>query len=91
MNEALNVRLASLPDDTTTYVGHEYTASNVAFGKSIDGTDSNILKLVEFARKNEVTTGKFTIGDERRHNVFLRLNSKAVRSGLRRFCGFGRR
>lgn len=28
MNEALNVRLAALPDDTVTYVGHEYTKSN---------------------------------------------------------------
>lgn len=27
MNSALNDKLAKLPDDTVTYVGHEYTAS----------------------------------------------------------------
>lgn len=28
MDHALNGVLAALPDDTVTYVGHEYTASN---------------------------------------------------------------
>lgn len=28
MHVALNERLAGLPDDTKTYVGHEYTKSN---------------------------------------------------------------
>lgn len=27
MHTALNERLAKLPDDTVTYVGHEYTSS----------------------------------------------------------------
>ena len=78
MNEALNVRLASLPDDTVTYVGHEYTASNIAFGKSVDPTNGDVLSLLDYTRKNEVTTGKFTIGDEKKHNVFMRLDSDAV-------------
>lgn len=34
MHVALNERLAALPDDTVTYVGHEYTASNGAFFSS---------------------------------------------------------
>ena len=90
MDEALNVRLASLPDDTITYVGHEYTASNVAFGKHIDPSNKAILSLVDYTRKNEVTTGKFTIGQEREHNVFMRLDSDAVR-GKFQFAKFGAR
>lgn len=30
MHTALNERLSKLPDDTVTYVGHEYTASKYA-------------------------------------------------------------
>lgn len=58
MNEALNVRLASLPDDTVTYVGHEYTASNVAFGAHVEPENAEIQALQAFCRENEVTTGK---------------------------------
>jgi hydroxyacylglutathione hydrolase len=51
----------------------------VAFSKSVDPTNAAILKLVDFAGKNEVTTGVFTIGDEKAFNVFMRTNSTAVR------------
>ncbi|KAK4053271.1 hypothetical protein OIO90_004045 [Microbotryomycetes sp. JL221] len=79
MHTALNERLAKLPDDTITYVGHEYTASNVAFSKSIDPENKAIRDLVDFCKNNEVTTGKFTIGDEKAFNVFMRLQSQAVK------------
>lgn len=79
MNEALNVRLAALPDNTITYVGHEYTKSNVAFSAHVDPTNERIQDLVKFTQDNEVTTGKFTIGDEKAMNVFMRLCSDAVR------------
>ncbi|KAK4046211.1 Cytoplasmic glyoxalase II [Microbotryomycetes sp. JL201] len=79
MNAALNDKLAKLPEDTVTYVGHEYTASNVAFSKSIDPENESIRHLVDFCKNNEVTTGKFTIGDEKKFNVFMRLESQAVR------------
>ncbi|KAM0787801.1 hypothetical protein ACM66B_003855 [Microbotryomycetes sp. NB124-2] len=79
MNAALNDKLAKLPDDTVTYVGHEYTASNVAFSKSIDPENEAIRQLVDYCKNNEVTTGKFTIKDEKAFNVFMRLQSQAVR------------
>lgn len=81
MHEALNKRLASLPDDTVVYVGsscsrsqmpmlipykpgHEYTKSNVKFAASV--LQNVALKnLQAFANDNQVTTGKFTIGDEK--------------------------
>ncbi|GAA6002453.1 hypothetical protein JCM10207_001130 [Rhodosporidiobolus poonsookiae] len=78
MHTALNEKLAALPDDTVTYVGHEYTASNVAFSKKIEPENGAILKLEQYCKDNEVTTGKFTIGDEKEHNVFMRVQIPAV-------------
>ncbi|GAA5987980.1 hypothetical protein JCM5350_007843 [Sporobolomyces pararoseus] len=78
MHVALNEKLASLPDDTVTYVGHEYTASNVAFSKKIEPDNEAIQKLEKYCNENEVTTGKFTIGDEKQHNVFMRTDNPAV-------------
>ncbi|KAL6891047.1 Metallo-hydrolase/oxidoreductase [Trichoderma longibrachiatum] len=77
MHEALNNRLAALPDDTVVYPGHEYTKSNVKFTASVSQTDP-IKRLQEFADNNEVTTGKFTIGDEKRHNVFMRVQDPEI-------------
>lgn len=78
MNHALNKQLGSLPSDTITYVGHEYTKSNVAFSASIESKNQAISKLKEFCQSNPVTTGKFTIGDEKNFNVFMRLNEPEV-------------
>ncbi|VUC21516.1 unnamed protein product [Clonostachys rosea] len=64
MHEALNKRLGALPDETVVYPGHEYTKSNVKFTVSVSQTDP-IKKLQTFADNNQVTTGKFTIGDEK--------------------------
>lgn len=57
---------------------HFVSKCTVAFSQSIDKGNADIKKLVDFADKNEVTTGKFTIGDEKRMNVFMRLSSPAV-------------
>jgi len=79
MHTALNKTLASLPDSTRVYCGHEYTKANVAFSSSVDPTNSAIQELKKFADANEITTGSFTIGDEKKHNVFMRLSSDAVK------------
>lgn len=44
--------------------GHEYTKSNVKFAISVLQSDP-VKKLQAFADTNQVTTGKFTIGDEK--------------------------
>ncbi|KAI0840249.1 hydroxyacylglutathione hydrolase [Hypoxylon sp. FL0890] len=77
MHTALNKTLASLPDDTKVYPGHEYTKSNVKFGISVLQNEA-IKKLQEFAEKNKETQGKFTIGDEKLHNVFMRVEDPEV-------------
>ncbi|UNI19042.1 Hydroxyacylglutathione hydrolase [Purpureocillium takamizusanense] len=72
MHEALNKRLGALPDDTVVYPGHEYTKSNVKFAISVDQGEA-VKKLHDFAENNKETTGKFTIGDEKKHNLFMRV------------------
>ncbi|KAI0422181.1 beta-lactamase-like protein [Xylaria grammica] len=77
MNTALNKTLASLPDDTKVYPGHEYTKSNVKFGISVL-QNAAIQKLQSFANENKETQGKFTIGDEKQHNVFMRVGDPEI-------------
>ncbi|KAF7547328.1 hypothetical protein G7Z17_g7805 [Cylindrodendrum hubeiense] len=77
MHEALNKRLAALPDDTVVYPGHEYTKANVKFGISVLQSEP-VQKLQSYADNNTVTTGKFTIGDEKLHNVFMRVEDPEI-------------
>ncbi|KAF2087799.1 putative hydroxyacylglutathione hydrolase [Saccharata proteae CBS 121410] len=77
MDTALNKVLAALPDDTKVYPGHEYTKGNVAFGKKVLQSAA-VAKLDEYSQKNKETQGKFTIGDEKQHNVFMRLGDPAI-------------
>lgn len=77
MHEALNKRLAALPDNTKVYSGHEYTKSNVKFGVSVLPSEA-VKALQSFADHNKVTTGAFTIGDEKKHNVFMRVEDPEI-------------
>ncbi|TGZ82098.1 hydroxyacylglutathione hydrolase [Ascodesmis nigricans] len=77
MNKALNEVLAALPDDTKVYPGHEYTKSNIRFGKSVLDSEP-VQKLSAFCEENDRTEGKFTIGDEKNHNVFMRLDDPTI-------------
>lgn len=70
MHKALNQTLASLPDDTRVFPGHEYTKSNVKFTLSVVQNEA-VKSLDAFAENNKETQGKFTIGDEKKHNVFM--------------------
>jgi len=81
MDVALNKVLGSLPDDTKVYPGHEYTKSNVAFALKVIQNDA-IKKLESFANENKVTTGHFTIGDEKKHNVFMRLEDPEIQKAV---------
>ncbi|KAI1096905.1 hydroxyacylglutathione hydrolase [Rostrohypoxylon terebratum] len=77
MNVALNKTLASLPDDTKVYPGHEYTKSNIKFGITVLQNEAT-KRLQAFAENNRETQGKFTIGDEKLHNVFMRTEDPVV-------------
>lgn len=76
-------RLAALPDDTTVYCAHEYTASNARFALSVD--DSPALKAraeqIFAAREKGEWTVPTTIGLEKATNPFLRAPLLAERVG----------
>lgn len=78
MHAALSY-LGTLPDETVTYVGHEYTAKNAAFAITVEPTNADVSRLYRTARENTITTGKSTIGDEKLWNVFMRPHSEEVK------------
>lgn len=77
MHTALNKTLTALPDDTKVYPGHEYTKGNVKFAVQVLQSEP-VMKLKEFVDKNKHTQGCFTIGDEKKHNVFMRVDDPEV-------------
>ncbi|KAL7267918.1 Cytoplasmic glyoxalase II [Rhizina undulata] len=81
MHKALNKILASLPDDTKVFPGHEYTKSNVKFARSVIDTLA-VHKLERFCEQNDRTEGKFTIGDEKKHNVFMMVEDPEVQKAV---------
>ncbi|KAI9757077.1 MAG: rRNA-processing protein las1 [Lichina confinis] len=81
MHRALNTTLARLPDDTRVYPGHEYTKANVKFAVSVC-PDEPVKRLEKVAEDEEETQGKSTIGDEKKHNVFMRVDDKAIQEAV---------
>jgi len=79
MHVALNKTLASLPDDTKVFPGHEYTKSNVKFLIKVAPSDSAIQKLQKLAEDNKETQGLSTIGEEKKQNLFMRVDSDEMR------------
>ncbi|CAG8976898.1 hypothetical protein HYALB_00003509 [Hymenoscyphus albidus] len=77
MHIALNKTLAAVPDDTKVYPGHEYTKANVKFGISVLQSEA-VKNLQAFAEKNKETQGRFTIADEKKHNVFMRVDDPEI-------------
>jgi len=77
MDKALNKTLAGLPDDTVVYPGHEYTKSNAEFARSVSSSEG-VRNLLDYATKNRVTTGRWTIADEKKHNVFMMLDDPEI-------------
>jgi hydroxyacylglutathione hydrolase len=76
-------RLAALPDETTVYCAHEYTASNARFALSVDDDPALKARAAEiFAmRERGEPTVPTTIGLEKATNPFLRAPVLAERVG----------
>lgn len=76
-------RLAALPDETTVYCAHEYTAANARFALSVD--DDPTLKAraeqIFAARERGEPTVPTTIALEKATNPFLRAPLLAARVG----------
>lgn len=78
MHTALNKTLAALPDDTKVFPGHEYTKSNVKFLIKVAPEDAAVQKLEKLANENKETQGLSTIGEEKKHNLFMRVDSEEM-------------
>ncbi|GFZ45244.1 Hydroxyacylglutathione hydrolase [Saitozyma sp. JCM 24511] len=74
MHAALT-KLSKLPDDTKVWNGHEYTKGSAAFGLKIEPDNQALQGLLAKAKTDSCTTGKSTIGDEKKWNVFMRLDT----------------
>jgi hydroxyacylglutathione hydrolase len=82
--DSLN-RLASLPEETLVFCGHEYGADNLRYALTIE-PNNKILRaryqeLLDM-RKHSRPTVPSTIGVEKRTNIFLRAGVRSVKSAL---------
>ena len=79
------LKLRALPDATQVFCGHEYTAANIRFAKTIEPDNKDLA-----AREREVTSllanNKSTVpsllGAEKKENVFLRADLPAVAAAV---------
>ena len=78
-------KLRDLPDDTDVYCGHEYTAANIKFARTIEPTNRALAER-EAEAKREIEKGlptiPVTISDEKLANPFLRADIAEVAAGI---------
>jgi hydroxyacylglutathione hydrolase len=97
MHEALNVKLARLPDETKVYCGHEYTLSNLRFALSIEPGNRALHEKLRWVAErrakaapdwHDATDAEMTIpstiGEERATNPFMRVSSPEIVASVRR-------
>jgi len=76
-------KLRALPDETTVYCAHEYTASNAAFALSVDAQNADLVAYtdgVTAKRAKDLPTVPTTIGAEKRANPFLRADDPKLQA-----------
>ncbi|CAO3681698.1 unnamed protein product [Umbelopsis vinacea] len=73
--------IASLPDDTQVYFGHEYTRKNLQFAEHVEPNNEDIKKKVAWAKANHVTTPS-SVQNEKLTNPFMRVRAQELRKGL---------
>jgi hydroxyacylglutathione hydrolase len=78
-------KLRDLPNDTEIYCGHEYTAANIRFARTIEPGNKALIAREAQARQqiaaNEPTI-PVTLGDEKQSNPFLRADMPDVAAGI---------
>ncbi len=78
-------KIASLPDDTLLYPGHDYTEENYEFALTIEPNNKVVKKRLQEIKKwqkSGKTTVPSNIGQERATNVFLRADETEIKSAL---------
>ncbi|MDH5648936.1 MAG: hydroxyacylglutathione hydrolase [Gammaproteobacteria bacterium] len=89
MHQSLS-RLAALPTDTQVYCAHEYTASNLRFGRTVEPKNPAIhthIKEITRLDKEHQPSLPSTIGLELEINPFLRTNVDTVKQAACRHSG----
>jgi hydroxyacylglutathione hydrolase len=79
------LKLASLPDDTLVYCGHDYTLENYEFALSIEPDNKAVKKRLDEVRQAAIRseqTVPSTIAQEKATNVFLLADSPELRTAL---------
>jgi len=77
-------QLARLPERTQVYPGHEYLARNLEFTLDREPGNRDAAELLPGARSAEPAAARVTtLGEEKRINTFLRLQSPQVIARLR--------
>jgi len=77
-------QLATLPDDTQVYAGHDYLENNLRFtlAREPDNAAARAL-LPEVTGQDAATLRVTTLREEKQFNTFLRLTSPSVIAALR--------
>ena len=78
-------KLTDLPDGTTIYCAHEYTAANAAFAISVDPDNADLqerVRQITALREDGKPTVPTEIGLERATNPFLRPHDAGIRAHL---------
>ena len=96
MYDALNVKLAKLPDSVSVYCGHEYTESNLRFALSVEPGNEAVQKKMAWVQERRAgraadwhdaseaeMTVPSTIGEERATNPFMRSDSAEIIASVR--------
>jgi hydroxyacylglutathione hydrolase len=79
-------KLAALPDSTQVYCGHEYTEKNLRFALTLEPGNQALEKKHQWSLKTRAEnkfTVPSTIGDEKKTNPFLRIDSPELRANLK--------
>jgi hydroxyacylglutathione hydrolase len=81
MYSSLNEKLASLPDATRVFCGHEYTASNLKFAAHMEPGNEAVrakaARVAEMRARGEPTVPS-TLAEERATNPFMRCESPEI-------------
>ena len=77
-------QLATLPDDTLVYPGHDYIETNLKFTLAREPDNAAALeRLPAVAAHDPATSAVTTLAEEKRFNTFFRLQSASVIAKLR--------
>ena len=79
-------KLASLPDDTKVYCGHEYTEKNLRFALTLEPNNARLKAKHEWSKKVTSEGGHTvpsSIEDEKLTNPFLRTDSAELQASVK--------